>query len=149
MYGCDTEYTTSNYGVTTTPRNEFEIAMGLRECPERDMLDRKGHKVRVIHRIDALRTLDICRRAGLTDDEILVVVSAAVFASITAQIPYLRVAICAPTLRSVASRGRVFLGGRTAGTLHRPHVSGETSRLPFVPLSPVAFLSVHLAQSPS
>jgi hypothetical protein len=134
MYGCDIEYTTSNYGVTTTPRSEFEIAMGLRECPERDMLDRKGRKVRVIRRIDALRTLDICRRAGLTDDEILVVVSTAAFASIAAQTLFLLVVM----LRSVASRGRVFLGAE-----RQVLYTG-----PMFQVSPIAFLSVHRAKSP-
>ena len=75
LHGCDTPFTTSNYLVTTTPRKEYEIAMGLRECPEEDMLDRKKRKVRVIKRIDALKTLELCRRAGLKDYEILAVVS--------------------------------------------------------------------------
>ena len=30
--GCDTPFTTSNYGVTTTPRKEYEIVMGGREA---------------------------------------------------------------------------------------------------------------------
>ncbi len=76
MFGCDMEFTTSNYLVTTTPRKEYEIAMGRRECPDGDMLDRKGRRVRVIQSIDTLRTLDICRRAGLKDYEILAVVRA-------------------------------------------------------------------------
>ena len=77
MYGHSKEFETSNYGVKTKPEKEWEIAMGLKECPEEDMMDRKKRKVRVIRRIDALRTLEICRRAGLTDEEILAVVSAA------------------------------------------------------------------------
>ncbi len=83
MHGCTANFVTGNYGVVTNPRKEFEIAMGWRECPEKDMLDKKGRKVRVIQRLDALRTLEICKRAGLTDDEILVVVSAAAFPSVT------------------------------------------------------------------
>ena len=75
MAGCDIEFTTSNYLVTTTPRKEYDIATGKQECPERDMLDRKGRKVRVIQRIDALKTLEICKRAELKDYEILAVVS--------------------------------------------------------------------------
>ena len=44
--GCDTPFTTSNYGVTTTPRKEYEIVMGGRECPEEDMKDLGGNRVR-------------------------------------------------------------------------------------------------------
>ena len=76
MFGCDTQFTASNYLVKTTPRKEYEIATGQRECPEEDMLDRKGRKVRVLRRIDALRTLDLCKKAELQDCEILAVVSA-------------------------------------------------------------------------
>jgi hypothetical protein len=75
MAGRDTKFTTSNYLVTTTPRKEFDIATGKRECPAEDMLDRKKRKVRVIHRIDALKTLEICTKAELKDYEILAVVS--------------------------------------------------------------------------
>ena len=78
MFGCDIEFTTGNYLVTTTPRKEYEIATGKRECPEEDMLDRKKRKVRVLRRIDSLKTLDICKRAGLLDCEILAVVSVGV-----------------------------------------------------------------------
>jgi hypothetical protein len=74
MYGCDSEFTTSNYLVTTTPRKEYEIATGRRECPEGDMLDRKGVRVRVIRSIDAFSRLALCERAELKDYEILAVV---------------------------------------------------------------------------
>ena len=73
--GCDTQFTSNNYGVTTTPRKEFDIATAKQECPEEDMLDRKKRKVRIIHKIDALKTLAICNKAGLKDYEILAVVS--------------------------------------------------------------------------
>jgi hypothetical protein len=75
MAGCDTAFTTTNYGVKTTPHKEFDIATGKQECPEEDMLDREKRKVRVIHKIDALKTLEICKKAGLKDFEILAVVS--------------------------------------------------------------------------
>ncbi len=75
MAGCDIEFTTSNYLVTTTPRNEYAIATDKEKCPEKDMLDRKKRKVRVIQRIDSLKTLEICKRAELKDYEILAVVS--------------------------------------------------------------------------
>ena len=75
MAGCDTAFTTSNYQVTTTPRKEYGIATGAQECPAEDMLDRKKRKVRVMRSIDALKTLELCTRAGLKDYEILAVVS--------------------------------------------------------------------------
>jgi hypothetical protein len=75
MAGCDKFFTTSNYLVTTTPRDEYNIATGSQKCPEKDMLDRKLRKVRILHKIDALKTLEICKRAGLKDYEILAVVS--------------------------------------------------------------------------
>jgi hypothetical protein len=76
MWGFDVELTTSNYGLTTTPRNEYEISTGKRECPEKDMQDKKGRRVRVIRRIEELRRLTLCSKACLTDDEILAVVHA-------------------------------------------------------------------------
>jgi hypothetical protein len=75
MAGFDTSFTTNNYGVTTTPLKEYNIATGKQVCPEEDMLDRKKRKVRVIHKIDALKTLKICEKAGLADYEVLAVVS--------------------------------------------------------------------------
>jgi hypothetical protein len=40
------------------------------------MKDMKGRRVRVIRRIEELKQLKLCRKAGLTDDEILAVVRA-------------------------------------------------------------------------
>ena len=75
MAGCDAEFVTSNYGVRTTPRKEWEIALGERECPEEDKKDKRGRKVvRVLKRIEALKTLELAARAGLKDFEILAVV---------------------------------------------------------------------------
>ena len=76
MWGFDVEFTTSNYGLTTTPLNEYEISTGRRQCPEKDMKDKKGRRVRVIRRIEELKLLKLCQKAGLTDDEILAVVRA-------------------------------------------------------------------------
>ena len=76
MWGLDLNFTTSNYGLTTTPQNEYLISTGKRPCPEKDMKDRKGRHVRVIRRIEELRRLKLCRKARLTDDEILAVVRA-------------------------------------------------------------------------
>jgi hypothetical protein len=73
--GCKTKFTTGNYGVTTTPLKEYEISTGKRECAEADMQDRKGRRVRVIQSIEKLKRLQLCRKAKLTEDEILAVVS--------------------------------------------------------------------------
>ncbi len=76
MFGFDVEFTTSNYGLTATPLDEYGISTSERQCPEKDMLDKKGRRVRVIRRIEELRRLKLCRKASLTDDEILAVVRA-------------------------------------------------------------------------
>jgi hypothetical protein len=76
MCGFNVDFTTSNYGLTTTPLNEYEITTGKRQCPEKDMADKRGRRVRAIRPIEELRRLKLCRKAGLTDDEILAVVRA-------------------------------------------------------------------------
>ena len=72
--GCTVDFDTSNYGVRTNPRKEYEISTGRRACPAEDMLDKAGKKVRVVRSIDSLKALKIVTRAGLTEDEILAVV---------------------------------------------------------------------------
>ncbi len=76
MFGCELDFTTSNYGLTTSPKREYEISThtGMRRCAEKDMLDKKGRPVRVIRRIEELRLLKVSKKAHLTDDEILAVV---------------------------------------------------------------------------
>jgi hypothetical protein len=74
MWGFNVMFITSNYGLVTTPLKEYEISTGQRACPETEMLDRKGVRVRVIRRIEELKRLKLCRKARLTDDEILAVV---------------------------------------------------------------------------
>jgi hypothetical protein len=76
MWGFDGEFTTSNYGLTSTPQREYEISTGQRVCPEKDMQDKHGRRVRVIRRIEELKQLKLCQNAHLTDDEILAVVRA-------------------------------------------------------------------------
>ena len=76
MWGFDVAFTSSNYGLTTTPQKEYEISTGMRPCPEEDMKDKKGRRVRVIQRIEELKKLKMCQKARLTDDEILAVVCA-------------------------------------------------------------------------
>ena len=74
MARCDEEFTTSNYGVTTTPHNEYNISTGAVICPEKDMLDKMGNRVRRIEK-NQLKEIELCRSAKLTEDEVLSVVS--------------------------------------------------------------------------
>jgi hypothetical protein len=74
LWGFDVELTTSNYGLITTPQKEYEISTGQRLCPEEDMKDKKGRRVRVIQPLEKLKRLKICQKASLTDDEVLAVV---------------------------------------------------------------------------
>jgi hypothetical protein len=76
MWGFDVAFTTTNYGLVTTPLKEYEISTGQRACPASELLDRRGVRVRVIRRIEDLKRLKLCRKARLTDDEILAVVRA-------------------------------------------------------------------------
>ncbi len=78
MWGFNFKFTTSNYGLQTTPKKEYEISTGKLPCPEEDMKDKKGRLVRVIRRIEELKTLKLCTKPEppLTDDEILAVVRA-------------------------------------------------------------------------
>jgi hypothetical protein len=34
-------FTSSNYGLTTTPQKEYKISTGMQLCPEEDMKDKK------------------------------------------------------------------------------------------------------------
>jgi hypothetical protein len=72
--GCSDEFVSSNYGVRTTPRKEYEITTGRRACPPEDMLDKKARRVRVVRRIEELKQLKLVQSAGLTEDEIAAVV---------------------------------------------------------------------------
>ena len=72
--GCNDEFITGNYGVRTNPRKEFEIATGRIACPDEDMLDKKGKKVRVVKRIEELELPKTAKKAELNQEEILAVV---------------------------------------------------------------------------
>jgi hypothetical protein len=76
LWGSDQEFTTSNYGLTTTPKKEYEISTGAQTCPPMDMLDRNGNRVRVVQSLEELKRLKLSQQARLTDDEILAVVCA-------------------------------------------------------------------------
>ena len=74
MYGHDEPFETTNYGVRTCPRQEYEITTGKRDCMAKDMLDRKGSRVRAIRRIEELKQLKAAQKAGLGEEELIAVV---------------------------------------------------------------------------
>jgi hypothetical protein len=76
MYGHDEQFETSNYGVRTTPRQEYEITTGKRDCAAKDMEDKKGRPVRIIPRIEELKLLKVAQKAGLVEEELIAVVRA-------------------------------------------------------------------------
>jgi hypothetical protein len=75
MAGCEEEFVTVNSGVTTTPKEEFEITVGRRECREANMLDKDGRRIRIIRRTDELQALEVAKTAERTENEIVSVVS--------------------------------------------------------------------------
>ena len=72
MAGCDLEFET--HSVRTTPRREFEIALGRRACPVAETMDSNGNVIRFVRSIENLRDTRIARKARLTDEEIYAVV---------------------------------------------------------------------------
>ena len=72
--GCNDEFVSSNYGVRTTPRKEYEITTGRRACPPEDMLDKKGRRVRAVTPIEELKGRKLVQKAGLEEEEIVAVV---------------------------------------------------------------------------
>jgi predicted ribosome-associated RNA-binding protein Tma20 len=70
------EFKTTNYDITTTSEKEYEIAVGLRECPEEDMKD--NERKNVIRKKRIVKDLvqeRIAVDAGLGYWEVLTVVS--------------------------------------------------------------------------
>jgi hypothetical protein len=76
MYGHDEPFETSNYSVRTTPRQEYEITTGKRDCAAKDKVDKKGKLVRIIRSIEELKLLKVVQKAGLVEEELIAVVSA-------------------------------------------------------------------------
>ena len=44
--GCEVEFTTTNYGITTTPKKEYEIVLDPQKCPESERRNDKNETVR-------------------------------------------------------------------------------------------------------
>ena len=72
--GCSVQFTTGNYGVTTTPRREWGIVLGLEECSLAERKDRSGKVVRRIPTIGGLKEVALAVDAKLSDAEIIAVV---------------------------------------------------------------------------
>jgi len=70
--GCDEEFTTENYKIKTCPLKEYEISTGQRDCPESEMNDLEGNKVRKLKSLDELKKLPLA--ATLVILEVLAVV---------------------------------------------------------------------------
>ena len=75
LYGHNKHFFTSNYGLRTTPSDEYRIATGEQLCPRDQMLDKHGKEVRVIRRLEALMGLDIVKKSKLVQEEVIAVVS--------------------------------------------------------------------------
>jgi hypothetical protein len=75
MYGFNVMFLTSNYGLRTTPRDEYMITTGKQLCPREQLLDKHGHEVRVIRPVEILMGLDIVKNSRLVYEEVTAVVS--------------------------------------------------------------------------
>jgi len=74
--GCNVEFTTTNYGITTTPKQEYDIARNLQECPEEDKKDKKTNEIiRNVKKIKELEKLPTAVQANLILFEVLAIVS--------------------------------------------------------------------------
>ena len=75
-FGCNVEFTTSNYGITTTPKREYEIACDPEKCQEDHKMDKERTKsIRNVKKISELVELDIAKKAELELYEVKAIVS--------------------------------------------------------------------------
>ena len=77
MHGHAEPFTTDNYGLTTTPEDEYKIATGQKVCPEEAKKDKEGKVVREVQPLAVLKALPDTQRAGLVEMEVIAVVRAA------------------------------------------------------------------------
>jgi len=74
--GCDVEFTTTNYGIQTTPIREYDIARNVQECPPSDLMDKtKTNVVRIIKDLEDLHKSSLALQAELMRLEVLSIVS--------------------------------------------------------------------------
>ena len=81
MHGHAERFTTDNYGLTTTPEDEYRIATGQMKCPEEARKDREGRVVREVRPLAVLMALPAAQRAKLVEMEVIAVVRAAPYPS--------------------------------------------------------------------
>ena len=105
MYGHDIPFTTDNYNLTTTPKDEYGIATGKKECPEAAKKDQRGNIVREVKPLAALRALPATEKAGLADMEIIAVVCAP---HLTIQFPLQAFILTASFFTQVLYSGPMF-----------------------------------------
>jgi hypothetical protein len=128
-FGCGEEFESDNYGVKTTPKDEYEITTGVRECPARSMLDRNGNRVRKIQSVGELSRTQAAIRAGLGEEEIVAVVRDSVTLEINSDhLPWpgwpLRRSLKRAQRRVHCKRAYNAARSVPAGALHRPDVPG-------------------------
>ena len=76
MQGHAERFTTDNYGLTTTPQQEYRIVTGQARCPEEARKDKTGKIVREVKPLAALKALPAVERAKLVEMEVIAVVRA-------------------------------------------------------------------------
>jgi len=74
LEGYNQVFVTTNYGIKTTPEQEYKIAIGDITCPEDHMKDKNGATVRIVQKIGQLKEIPFVNSAGLREVEILAVV---------------------------------------------------------------------------
>ena len=70
------EFTTTNYGIKTTPKKEYEITSDPDKCPKEDKMNKERTiSIRNVKRLDELVELDIVQKADLKHFEVKAIVS--------------------------------------------------------------------------
>ncbi len=72
--GSEVLFTAASYNIMTCPSKEYKYAKGEEKCPDDEMLDQTGKRVRVIRPWEELRVLKVVIKSNLKDCEILLVV---------------------------------------------------------------------------
>ena len=68
-YGCDIEFTTSNYKITTTPKLEWNITVNHHPCPEENIVH--GRKIR---KLSEVMEVSLVLKAKLIEEEVISIV---------------------------------------------------------------------------
>ena len=74
--GSHVEFTTTNYGITTTTKKEYEIATDPGKCQEEDKMNKERTKsIRTVRKVSELLELEIAKQAKLELSEVKAIVS--------------------------------------------------------------------------